>query len=63
MGSAFAVFMLSTGSYLVGACTSRPASQAKSVISGPWNVTHERLGETSIHNDILPCDIAGTEAC
>src|SRR5262249_11152826 len=40
-----------------------PASQARSVISGPWNVAHERLGETTIHNDILPCDIAGTEAC
>ena len=45
------------------ACTNRPASQARSLISGSRNVTHERLGETTIHNDILPGDIAGSEAC
>src|SRR5262245_56860000 len=37
-------FQIEHHSDVVDACTSHPASQAKSVISGPWNVAHERLG-------------------
>src|SRR5262249_11036627 len=47
--------------------TSSPApivpAQAKALLSGSRNATHERLGEATIHNDILPGDIAGSEAC